>query len=49
MKNELVELDGEQLANLLRAGIYRLFEKTDLLTRSMYFRFPTAIREPICR
>lgn len=40
MKNELVELDGEQLANLLRAGIYRLFEKTDLINKINVFPVP---------
>lgn len=40
MKSELVELDGLQLANLLRAGIYRLFEKTDHINKINVFPVP---------
>jgi DegV family protein with EDD domain len=40
MKNDWVELDGLQLANLLRAGIYRLFEKTDHINKINVFPVP---------
>lgn len=36
----LAELDGVQLANLLRAGIYRLFEQTDHLNKINVFPVP---------
>ncbi|MEY2624497.1 MAG: DegV family protein [Gammaproteobacteria bacterium] len=40
MNQNLVELDGLQLANLLRAGIYRLFEKTDHINKINVFPVP---------
>jgi hypothetical protein len=40
MKNDVVELDGIQLADLLRAGIYRLFEKTDHINKINVFPVP---------
>ncbi|MFZ9668207.1 MAG: DAK2 domain-containing protein [Steroidobacteraceae bacterium] len=40
MKNDWIELDGLQLANLLRAGIYRLFEKTDHINKINVFPVP---------
>ena len=38
--SELTELDGLQLADVLRAGIYRLFEKTDHLNKINVFPVP---------
>lgn len=37
---DLAELDGLQLADLLRAGIYRLFEQTDHLNKINVFPVP---------
>ncbi|MFM7396392.1 MAG: DegV family protein [Gammaproteobacteria bacterium] len=40
MNKAPVELDGLQLADLLRAGIYRLFEKTDHINKINVFPVP---------
>lgn len=40
LPNPIMELDGLQLAELLRAGIYRLFEQTDHLNKINVFPVP---------
>jgi len=40
MTDTLIELDGLQLADLLRAGIYRLFERTDHINKINVFPVP---------
>lgn len=40
MMKDLTELDGLQLADVLRAGIYRLFEQTDHLNKINVFPVP---------